>query len=53
MTFSMLATESKDNRFASPPAGPVEVFPRAEYSEGRGPRDFTAGVRLHEPQPAR
>ena len=36
----------------STPAGPVEVFPRAEYRERQGPRDFTAGVRL-EPPPAR
>ena len=38
---------------ASAPAGPVEVFPRAEYGERAGPHDFTAGVRLREPRPAR
>ena len=32
----------------SAPAGPVEAFPRAEYRERQGPRDFTAGVRLRE-----
>ena len=30
----------------SPRAGPVETFPRTEYPERAGPRDFTAGVRL-------
>ena len=37
----------------SPPAGPVEAFPRAEYRERQGPRDFTAGMRLTEPRPGR
>ena len=37
----------------SPPAGPVEAFPRTEYQERQGPRDFTAGVRLDEPPSAR
>ena len=31
----------------SPPTGPVEIFPRSEYSDRAGPRDFTAGVRLN------
>ena len=30
----------------SPRAGPVETFPRTEYPERAGPRDFTADVRL-------
>ena len=37
----------------SPPAGPIEAFPRAEYRERQGPRDFTAGVRLEAPRTAR
>ena len=37
----------------SAPADPVEIFPRAEYGQRAGPRDFTAGVRLNEPRPAR
>ena len=37
----------------SAPAGPVEAFPRTEYRERQGSRDFTAGVRLAEPQPVR
>ena len=36
----------------SSPVGQVEVFPRNQYSERQGPRDFTAGVRLEQP-PAR
>lgn len=35
------------------PPGPVESFPRAEYRDQQGPRDFTAGLRLDEPQPVR
>ena len=43
----------------SAPAGPVgeagvaRAFPRAEYRERQGPRDFTAGVRLEAPRTAR
>ena len=37
----------------SPPVGPVEAFPRAEYRERQGPGDFTAGVRLDKRRTAR
>ena len=37
----------------SAPASPVEAFPRAEYQERHGPRDFTVGVRLNMSRPAR
>ena len=37
----------------SPPAGPIETFPRSEYPDRAGPQDFTVGVRLTPPAPAR
>ena len=37
------------NVFPSSPAVGVEAFPRTEYAERAGPRDFTAGVRLGPP----
>ena len=38
---------------SSSPVGPVEVFPRSEYQLRHGPRDFTAGVLLNEPDDGR
>ena len=48
------ANREKDRRYpTSPPAGAIEAFPRSEYPDRAGPQDFTAGVRLTLPRPAR